>query len=85
VLRSEWDSAQPFDFEGEFYTCAAAGRSPAAVPIPVYFGGASQDAVRVGGRHADVYAFWGEPLAGSPTDPAGPHGRAPYGRDPRSA
>ena len=32
--------------------------------LPIYFGGASADAVRVGGRHADVYAFWGEPLEG---------------------
>jgi len=32
--------------------------------LPIYFGGASDDAIRVGGRHADVYAFWGEPLDG---------------------
>ena len=32
--------------------------------IPIYFGGASDDAIRVGGKHADVYAFWGEPLDG---------------------
>ena len=37
---------------------------PAGGHLPIYFGGASDDAVRVGGRHADVYAFWGEPLDG---------------------
>jgi alkanesulfonate monooxygenase len=31
--------------------------------IPLYFGGASQAAVRVGAEHADVYMLWGEPLA----------------------
>lgn len=30
---------------------------------PIYFGGASEAAIGVAGRHADVYAFWGEPLA----------------------
>ncbi|MFE4640679.1 LLM class flavin-dependent oxidoreductase, partial [Streptomyces sp. NPDC056730] len=54
-----------------------------AAPVPVYFGGASEDAVRVGGRHADVYAFWGEPLAGiaerirDVRAAAAPYGRAP--------
>jgi alkanesulfonate monooxygenase len=38
--------------------------SSAGGHLPIYFGGASEDAVRVGGRHADVYAFWGEPLDG---------------------
>jgi alkanesulfonate monooxygenase len=37
---------------------------PAGGHLPIYFGGASEDAVRVGGRHADVYAFWGEPIDG---------------------
>lgn len=31
--------------------------------IPLYVGGSSQAALRVGGKHADVYAMWGEPLA----------------------
>ncbi len=31
--------------------------------IPLYFGGSSQAAYRVGGKHADVFALWGEPLA----------------------
>jgi alkanesulfonate monooxygenase len=31
--------------------------------IPIYFGGASDAAIEVAGRHADIYALWGEPLA----------------------
>ena len=31
--------------------------------IPIYFGGSSPAALRVGGKHADVFALWGEPLA----------------------
>ncbi|WP_370963971.1 LLM class flavin-dependent oxidoreductase [Amycolatopsis sp. cg9] len=65
VVRRTWASAEPFDHEGEFYRVrgALSDVRPAA-GIPVYFGGASEDAIRVGGKHADVYAFWGEPLAG---------------------
>ncbi|WP_425550887.1 LLM class flavin-dependent oxidoreductase [Actinoallomurus oryzae] len=56
--------------------------------VPVYFGGASADAIRVGGEHADVYAFWGEPLAGIAERIAERIAEvraaaAPYGRDPR--
>jgi alkanesulfonate monooxygenase len=50
--------------------------------LPVYFGGASDDAVRVGGKHADVYAFWGEPLAGIRQRIAQVQAAAP-GRRPR--
>jgi alkanesulfonate monooxygenase len=66
VVEREWSSEVPFDYEGEFYRVAGGLSSirPAGGHLPIYFGGASDDAVRVGGRHADVYAFWGEPLAG---------------------
>ncbi|MFJ9031899.1 LLM class flavin-dependent oxidoreductase [Streptomyces sp. NPDC102274] len=84
VVGKEWNSTAPFDHEGEFYRVRGGFSAvrPAA-PIPVYFGGASEDAVRVGGRHADVYAFWGEPLAGiaerirEVRAAAAPYGRAP--------
>ncbi|RII14679.1 Methanesulfonate monooxygenase [Streptomyces sp. YIM 130001] len=84
VVRKTWTATQPFDHEGEFYRVKG-GLSTVRpeVPIPVYFGGASEDAVRVGGRHADVYAFWGEPLAGiaerirQVRAAAAPHGRSP--------
>ncbi|MFE6158439.1 LLM class flavin-dependent oxidoreductase [Streptomyces sp. NPDC056486] len=65
VVRKEWTATRPFDHDGDFYQVRG-GLSAVRpqVPIPVYFGGASADAIRVGGRHADVYAFWGEPLDG---------------------
>ncbi|MGF6543259.1 alkanesulfonate monooxygenase SsuD/methylene tetrahydromethanopterin reductase-like flavin-dependent oxidoreductase (luciferase family) [Paraburkholderia youngii] len=31
--------------------------------MPVYFGGSSDAAIEVAGKHADVYALWGESLA----------------------
>jgi alkanesulfonate monooxygenase len=66
IVEQEWSSSEPFNYEGEFYRVkgALAQIRPASGHLPVYFGGPSDDAVRVGGRHADVYAFWGEPLAG---------------------
>ena len=39
------------------------GPSPQQPRIPLYFGGSSAAAYRVGGKHADIYALWGEPLA----------------------
>ena len=66
VMRLEWSSREPFDYAGRFYSVKGARSSvrplnPAG--IPVYFGGASDAAVAVGARHADVYALWGEDLA----------------------
>lgn len=63
VLRREWTSDAPFDFSGEYYRFEKAFSviKPAQSPhIPIYFGGASQAAIRVAGKHADVYALWGE-------------------------
>jgi alkanesulfonate monooxygenase len=65
IVKREWSSATPFDYDGEFYRVkgALSHVRPEGGALPVYFAGASADAVRVGGRQADVYAFWGEPLA----------------------
>ncbi len=41
----------------------SAVKSPQQPHIPVYFGGASDAAIRVAGKHADVYALWGETYA----------------------
>ncbi|MFZ4285031.1 LLM class flavin-dependent oxidoreductase [Variovorax sp. HJSM1_2] len=63
VLRKVWTSTQPFDHQGRFYRYEQAFshvRSPQAPHIPVYFGGSSDAAIEVAGRHADVYALWGE-------------------------
>jgi alkanesulfonate monooxygenase len=66
VVKLEWSSPERFDHAGDFYRVAGAWSAlrPEGGHLPVYFGGASADAIRVGGKHADVYAFWGEPLDG---------------------
>lgn len=86
LLRREWEATEPFDHEGEFYSVrgALSGVRPEPGAIPVYFGGASDDAIRVGGKHADAYAFWGEPLDGIRERIEQVRAAAaPYGRDPR--
>jgi alkanesulfonate monooxygenase len=63
VMKRAWTSAQPFDHEGRFYKVSgaySAVRSVRGPHIPVYFGNASDAALRVAARHADVYALWGE-------------------------
>ncbi|MGW5732979.1 MULTISPECIES: LLM class flavin-dependent oxidoreductase [Streptomyces] len=85
VVRKAWTSSRPFDHDGDFYQVTG-GLSAVRpqTPIPVYFGGASADAVRVGARHADVYAFWGEPLDGIAERIGEVRAAArPHGRDPR--
>ena len=65
VMRKTWTSTQPFDHEGEFYRFKGAFSAikPMQRPhIPVYFGGSSDEALRVGAKQADVWATWGEPL-----------------------
>jgi len=66
VVKLEWSSEQHFSYDGEFYRAAGAWSAlrPPGGHLPIYVGGASADAVRVGAKHADVYAFWDEPLDG---------------------
>jgi alkanesulfonate monooxygenase len=66
ILKQAWTSDTPFSYHGRYYQLEdfhADVRSPQQPRIPLYFGGSSDAAYRVGGRHADVYALWGEPLA----------------------
>ena len=66
VMRKTWTSARPFDHQGALYRYEQAYSEikPLQQPhLPIYFGGASEAALRVAGRHADAYALWGEPLA----------------------
>ncbi len=63
ILRQEWTSPVPFDYAGKYYQVERGfgdlkPYNPAG--IPVYFGGASEAAMAVAGKHADVYALWGE-------------------------
>jgi alkanesulfonate monooxygenase len=66
IVRHLWTSREPLDFDGEFYKVEDAlvlvpPLSPAGIPI--FFGGASEAALDVGARYADVFMLWGEPLA----------------------
>jgi alkanesulfonate monooxygenase len=65
VMRLAWSSPAPFDYRGRFYDVKGAYSAvrPSTGAIPVYFGGASDAAIAVGGQHADVYALWGEDQA----------------------
>jgi alkanesulfonate monooxygenase len=65
ILRHLFSQRDPLDFAGEFYRLEGA-RLPVApaseAGIPIFFGGASDAALEVGARYADVYMLWGEPL-----------------------
>lgn len=66
LLRRVWTEDQPFDHAGRYYRVKGATSEvkPLQQPyVPIYFGGASAPALQVAGRHADVYALWGESLA----------------------
>nr|WP_237182147.1 LLM class flavin-dependent oxidoreductase [Roseomonas marmotae] len=66
ILKSIWAADKPVDHEGTYYRIKGASpevRSVQKPRIPIYFGGASDAALRVAGRHADVYALWGETQA----------------------
>lgn len=69
VLRKVWTSDKPFDHEGAHYRFKDAFSEVKPLQslngrphVPVYFGGASEAAIPVAGKHADVYALWGESL-----------------------
>ncbi|MGI4985259.1 MAG: LLM class flavin-dependent oxidoreductase [Janthinobacterium lividum] len=63
ILRRVWTENAPFDHTGKYYRFEQAFSEvrPRQQPcLPIYFGGASAPAIAVAGRHADVYALWGE-------------------------
>jgi alkanesulfonate monooxygenase len=63
VLRKVWTSTEPFDHHGKYYRFEKAFSAVKSVQqphIPVYFGGASDAAIEVAGKYADIYALWGE-------------------------
>jgi len=67
ILRATWFSTIPFNYHGEYYQVEGAYSSIKPYHpdkgIPVYFGGASHEAVQVAGKQADIYALWGESKA----------------------
>jgi alkanesulfonate monooxygenase len=65
ILKRIWTEDKPFDHEGKHYrfTKGFSEVKPKQKPhVPIYFGGASEAAIEVAGKHADVYALWGESL-----------------------
>ena len=66
VARQVWTSEGPFDHDGKHYRIErnhTVVRPVQRPHIPIYFSGASEAAVNVAAKHADVYMMWGEPLA----------------------
>lgn len=66
VVKRTWSSSGPFDHDGAIYKVKgqnAGVRPVAGNHLPIYFGGSSEAAIDVAGKHADVYALWGESLA----------------------
>ncbi|WP_290684613.1 MULTISPECIES: LLM class flavin-dependent oxidoreductase [unclassified Haematobacter] len=86
IVRQEWTATAPFDYRGEFYRIAGGisdVKPEGPEGVPVYFGGSSPAAIEVAGKHADVYALWGETYAqvaetiAAVRAAASPHGRSP--------
>ena len=66
VVRKTWTSSKPFDHEGRYYRFSRAFseiRSSQQPHVPIWFGGLSDAAIRVGARHCDTFALFGEPRA----------------------
>lgn len=68
VLKRVWTSTEPVSHRGEHYQFddfLAKVRS-ARRPRPlISFGGSSSEAIQVGGAEADIFAIWGEHVAGT--------------------
>ena len=86
IVRQEWTADAPFDYTGRYYRVRRAYSPIKPLQpggIPVFFGGASKEAIAVAARHADVYAQWGETLGqveesiATVRAAAATHGRAP--------
>ncbi|MBL7253367.1 LLM class flavin-dependent oxidoreductase [Paractinoplanes lichenicola] len=65
VMRRSWTEPAAFSHQGEFYKFDdfGPGFAPYESPIPISIGGQSDEAFAVGGAKADIFSFWGEPLA----------------------
>ena len=66
VVKKTWTETAPFDHDGPYYRVrdSFSAVKPLQQPhVPIFFGGASEAALRVAGRHAETYAFFGETLA----------------------
>ena len=86
VMRRIWIEHEPFDHEGEFYRFQDAysqARCRQKPHVPLFFGGASDIALDVASRRADLFALWGEPRASIAQRISDVKGRvSAAGRDP---
>lgn len=65
LVKKTWTAVAPFDHDGPYYRVrdSFSAVKPVQQPhVPVYFGGSSDEAIAVAGKHADVFALWGETL-----------------------
>ncbi|KAH8689043.1 putative alkanesulfonate monooxygenase [Talaromyces proteolyticus] len=64
ILRRAWESADPFDWEGQYFQFKQFSNKvrPTNGTIPVSVGGSSDEAYRIGGSLGDIFGLWGEPL-----------------------
>jgi alkanesulfonate monooxygenase len=60
IFKKAWNENKPFDHKGHFYDIRQGFSAVKPENLPVFFGGTSDEAIDVAGRHADVYALWGE-------------------------
>ena len=64
ILKRIWTEPGPtVDHDSKYYQFKGASTAMRCVQqprMPIYFGGASEAALRVSAKHADVYALWGE-------------------------
>jgi alkanesulfonate monooxygenase len=66
IARAEWTSAKPFTYSGKYYQVEngfSQVKPYRPEGIRIYFGGASDAAIEVAGKHADTFALWGESYA----------------------
>ncbi len=66
LLRRAWTEDKPFSHEGKYYKFDGFGPGYPTYngeSLPVSIGGQSDAAFEVGGRQADIFSFWGEPLS----------------------
>jgi len=63
IVRAEWTSEQPFDYDGRYYKVEK-GFSQVKPYHPggiyTFVGGGSDAAIEVAAKHADTFALWGE-------------------------
>jgi alkanesulfonate monooxygenase len=63
VVRLEWTSREPFTYKGKFYQVENGFSQVKPYRdrrIDLYVAGASEAALEVAGRHADIFPLWGE-------------------------